>query len=148
MVNYLLHLSQIFTALSCAIQPCPFQQSMLSYFDIPRFALPCQACSTVCCRARPKENESSHGVTGKWTFMALRLHLASMGVCPVLQFHPTIATPKREEVYSKIEVLTQTQSRHIAGLIEPVPRGILALKIEVLHLCMDKMVCNVRYDIR
>src|SRR5487761_2672321 len=41
----------------------------------------------------------------------------------------------------------ETEFSH-AGLPEPVPRGILANEIEVPHLCMDKMVCNGRHDIR
>lgn len=36
----------------------------------------------------------------------------------------------------------------IAALPEPVPRGILARGIEMLHLRVDEMVCKVRHDIR
>src|SRR5450759_1531280 len=38
--------------------------------------------------------------------------------------------------------------RWIAALPEPVPCGILAREIEMLHLSMDEMVCNVRHDTR
>src|SRR5450759_3552139 len=39
-------------------------------------------------------------------------------------------------------------ARCIAALPEPVPCGILAREIEMLHLRVDEMVCNVRHDIR
>jgi len=55
---------------------------------------------------------------------------------------------ERPEVNGHVRILRGRAHLRIPALPEPRPRRILAREVEVLHLRVDEMVCNVRHDIR
>ena len=52
---------------------------------------------------------------------------------------------KHPEVDRRVSILSGRAQFGVPALLEPGPRRVFLRKLEVLHLRMDEMVCNVRY---